>query len=68
MSNVLGQEFNATYILEGSDDANPVIAAVENPTNVRLYCRVNRISNGEIRQTLWTLIRPVMTPMIFFSC
>ena len=64
--NVLGQEFNATFIPEGIDGANPVIAAVENATNVRLFCKVNRISNGEIRQTQWTLIRPGMTPMIIF--
>ena len=54
--NIQAQSFYATTIPEGSDGANPVIAAVENTPNIELYCRVTRLSDGVVRQRQWTLI------------
>ena len=59
--NIQGQTFNATTVPEGSDGTNPVIAAVENTPNVELFCRVTRLSDGVVRSTQWTLIRPGMS-------
>ena len=64
LSYVLGQDLNATIIPKGSDGTNPVIAAVVNASNVEFYCRVTRLSDGALRQTQWTLIRPGMSNTI----
>ena len=61
---VLGLDLNATTIPKGSDGTNPVIAAVVNAPNIEFYCRMTRLSDGALRQTQWTLIRPGMTNII----
>ena len=65
-ANVLGQQFNAKTVPKGSDGANLLIAAVVNATNVELYCRVTRLSDGALSQTKRTPIRPRISPMIIF--
>ena len=64
--NIQAQTFNATTIPKGSDGTNPVIAAVENSPNIELYCRVTRLSDGVVRATQWTLLRPGMSPIFIF--
>ena len=53
----LGQLFEAITVPETLKNVVPVVSALENTTNIQLYCYINRTTDGEQRITRWSLIR-----------
>ena len=53
----LGQLFEAITVPETLKNVVPVVSALENATNIQLYCYINRTTDGEQRITRWSLIR-----------
>ena len=59
----LGQILEATTVPETLDNVVPVVSALENATNVQLYCFINRTTDGQHRRTRWSLIRNETDPV-----
>ena len=53
----LGQLFEAITVPGTLKNVVPVVSALENATNIQLYCYINRTTDGEQRITRWSLIR-----------
>ena len=62
----LGQLLEATTVPETLNNVIPVVSALENATNVQLYCFINRTTDGVQRRTRWSLIRNE-TDVVFIS-
>ena len=56
-NNVLSQILNVITVPETLDNVIPVVSALENATDIQLYCYVNRTTDGAQRRTRWSLLR-----------
>ena len=59
----LGQLLEAITVPKTLKNVIPVVSALENATNIQLYCYINRTTDGEQRRTRWSLIRDETDPV-----